>query len=107
MHQYLIEIVASYRKRGTIIGKKVRLLGSIDGINPHLVSIGDYSVIGAQSALLTHCPIKGAVVTKDVPEGMIVAGNPARVIRVLTDAEKEDIQDKMLNTRLFGWDGEF
>lgn len=36
------------------------------------VSIGDDSVVGA-----------GAVVTKDVPAGVVVAGNPARVIRSL------------------------
>ncbi len=34
------------------------------------VTIGDRSVIGA-----------GSVVTKDVPAGVVVAGNPARVIR--------------------------
>jgi maltose O-acetyltransferase len=34
------------------------------------VTIGDRSVIGA-----------GSVVTKDVPSGVVVAGNPARVIR--------------------------
>jgi len=131
------EKIATYRKRGSFIGKKVRLLGSIDGINPHLVSIGNYSVVGVQSALLAHCPIKGAlpckigdyvyvgygalvmpgvtvgnhsivgagaVVTKDVPEGSIVAGNPARIIRQLTDVEKDNIREVMLNDRLFGWD---
>ncbi len=36
------------------------------------VTIGDRSVIGA-----------GSVVTKDVPAGMVVAGNPAKVIRKL------------------------
>lgn len=36
------------------------------------VKIGNRSIIGA-----------GSVVTKDVPEGVIVAGNPARVIREL------------------------
>ncbi len=35
------------------------------------VTIGDRAVIGA-----------GAVVTKDVPEGMVVAGNPAKVIKI-------------------------
>jgi len=34
------------------------------------VTIGDRAVIGA-----------GSVVTKDVPEGMVVAGNPAKVIK--------------------------
>ena len=51
--------IKSYRQRGTKIGEGVRLLGSIDGINPHLVSIGDYTVVGGHSALLAHCPIKG------------------------------------------------
>lgn len=36
------------------------------------VTIGDRSVIGA-----------GSVVTKDLPAGVVVAGNPARVIRTL------------------------
>ena len=35
-------------------------IGQIDSVNPHLVSVGDYAVLGAHSALLTHCPIKGA-----------------------------------------------
>jgi len=48
-----------YRQHGTTIGEKVRLLGRIDGVNPQLVSIGDYTVVGAASALLAHCPVKG------------------------------------------------
>ena len=38
------------------------------------VHIGDNAVIAA-----------GAVVTKDVPAGMLVAGNPARIMRRLAD----------------------
>ena len=38
--------IANYRMRGTKIGKKVRLPDQIDGINPHLVLIGDFSVDG-------------------------------------------------------------
>jgi putative colanic acid biosynthesis acetyltransferase WcaF len=34
------------------------------------VTVGDNSIVGAR-----------AVVTKDVPEGVIVAGNPARVVK--------------------------
>ncbi|HZK80265.1 MAG TPA: type B chloramphenicol O-acetyltransferase, partial [Humisphaera sp.] len=34
------------------------------------VTIGDNSIVGAR-----------AVVTRDIPPGMIVAGNPARVIK--------------------------
>jgi acetyltransferase-like isoleucine patch superfamily enzyme len=54
------DVVAMHRARGVRIGYKVRLLGHIDSVNPHLVSVGDYVVLGAHSALLTHCPIKGA-----------------------------------------------
>lgn len=55
------EVAAAYRARGATIGKGVRLLGHVDGVNPHLVSIGDYSVIGGHSALLTHDPVKGGL----------------------------------------------
>jgi acetyltransferase-like isoleucine patch superfamily enzyme len=131
------EQIDFYRKRGTNIGEKVRLLGRIDGVNPHLVSIGNYSVIGADSALLAHCPIRGAlpcsigkyvyisygaiilpgvtigdhsligagaVVTEDVSEGSVVVGNPGRVLRTLTQVEREKIERTMLEGRLFGWD---
>ena len=41
------------------------------------VTIGEYSVVGA-----------GAVVTKDVPDFSIVAGNPARVIRQFNSSQE-------------------
>jgi acetyltransferase-like isoleucine patch superfamily enzyme len=49
-----------YRSLGAKIGKNVRLYGKIDGVNPHLITIGDYSVIGEGSVLAAHCPIRGA-----------------------------------------------
>lgn len=42
------------------------------------VSIGNGSVIGA-----------GSVVTKDIPAGVLAAGNPCRVIREITEADRE------------------
>ncbi|HVZ84592.1 MAG TPA: acyltransferase [Terracidiphilus sp.] len=42
------------------------------------VTIGDHSVIGA-----------GSVVTKSIPENCIAAGNPCRVLRLLTPEELE------------------
>jgi acetyltransferase-like isoleucine patch superfamily enzyme len=130
------ERVAYYRSIGASIGEHVRLIGTIDGINPHLVSIGDYSVLGLQSALLAHCPINGglpcrvgkyvyiafnvsvlpgvtignhcvigagSVVTKDIPQGSIAAGNPARVLRKLTETEKQQIVSTMEEHRMFGY----
>ena len=44
------------------------------------ISIGDGSVIGA-----------GSVVTKDIPENVIAAGNPCRVIRKITEPSPIDI----------------
>lgn len=41
------------------------------------VHIGDHVVIGA-----------GSVVTKDIPEWSVAAGNPCRVIRKITDDDR-------------------
>lgn len=41
------------------------------------VTIGSNTVIGA-----------GSVVNKDIPDGVVAAGNPCRVIRRITDADK-------------------
>ena len=43
------------------------------------VTIGDNSVIGA-----------GSVVTKDIPANFIAVGNPCKVLRPITDADKTD-----------------
>ena len=40
------------------------------------VTIGDYSIVGA-----------GSVVTKDVPSSVVVAGNPAKIIRKLSSTK--------------------
>lgn len=53
-------------KRGASIGSGATLLGGI--------TIGEHSIVGA-----------GSVVTKDVPPGVIVAGNPARVLRSIDE----------------------
>ena len=42
------------------------------------VTVGDNAVIGA-----------GSVVTKDIPANVIAAGNPCRVIREITDADRD------------------
>ena len=49
--------VDRYRRSGARIGKNVRLNGEIDSINPSLVEIGDNTVIGKGSQIVTHCPV--------------------------------------------------
>ena len=74
-------------------GKEVRIgdnvwIGGNTVICPG-VTVGDCCVIGA-----------GSVVTKDIPAWTIAAGNPCRVIRKITDADrrllfrKEEIDDE-------------
>ncbi len=58
------------------IGDDVWLGGNVV-INPG-VSIGSNIVIGS-----------GSVVVKDIPDGVIAAGNPAKVIREITPADQE------------------
>lgn len=53
---------ATLVKRGASIGSGATLLGGI--------TVGENAIVGA-----------GSVVTKDVPNNCVVAGNPARVIR--------------------------
>ena len=50
------------------------------------VSIGDFTMIGAGAIILPHIKIggdvivgPGSVVTKDIPDGKVVSGNPARI----------------------------
>ena len=51
------------------IGGSVTILGG--------VTIGEDAVIGA-----------GSVVTRDIPAGVIAVGNPCRVLREITDADR-------------------
>jgi acetyltransferase-like isoleucine patch superfamily enzyme len=131
------ELIQQYRDKGATIGANVRLLGRLDGLNPHLVTIGNNCVIGARSALLTHCAIRGArpvviedevwigfnvlvlpgvrvgtqsvigagaVVTRDVPPRSVAAGNPARVLRSLTEEEVARLSHQLQNYMDIGKD---
>lgn len=57
------------------IGDNVWIGGGVTIIGG--VKIGQNSIIGA-----------GSVVTKNIPDGVIVAGNPAKVIREITENDK-------------------
>ncbi|WP_306253736.1 DapH/DapD/GlmU-related protein [Parvularcula sp. IMCC14364] len=131
--------IAVQRSLGTAIGKRCRLLGGIDAVNPHLVKIGDKCVIGGESRLLAHGPgfdgkeltvigdytylgyrvtvlpgVKigegciigaGAIVTRDIPDGSVAVGNPARVLRQVSPEEAADIRYRLDNDLFFGRDG--
>lgn len=54
------------------------------------VGVGEHAMIGAGAVVLPRLRIgrdsivgAGAVVTRDVPDGVVVAGNPARIVRKL------------------------
>ena len=55
-------------KKGASIGSNATILCNI--------TIGENAIVGA-----------GSVVTKDVPPNVIVAGNPARILRAITEAK--------------------
>ncbi|MEM7230031.1 MAG: acyltransferase [Planctomycetota bacterium] len=125
------------RALGASIGEGCRIFGTVDRVNPHLVTIGDYCVLGTQSAVLAHCPIRGpvpvrlhdfvwtgfnvlvlpgveigacsiigagAVVTKSVPERSIAVGNPARVLRALSDDEANSLMQRLRTGEPIGLD---
>jgi acetyltransferase-like isoleucine patch superfamily enzyme len=131
--------VARQRSLDTLIGKRCRFLGRVDSLNPQLVEIGDFSVIGGESMLLAHglgfdeksvtsvgdyvyigyratvlpgvkigdgCIIgTGAIVTRDIPPGKVVVGNPGRILRDVRPDERADIQHRMDHDLFFGRDG--
>ena len=75
-------IDADIRNTQLEYGKKITIgsnvwIGGNTVVNPG-VTIGDNVVIGS-----------GSVVTKDIPSGVIAAGVPCRVIRKITDADKQ------------------
>ncbi len=62
------------------IGKNVWLGGDVKILAG--VTIGDNTIIGT-----------GSVVTKDIPSDVIAVGNPCKVIRKITEADKTDYFD--------------
>ncbi len=66
-------VIPTLVKRGAAIGTGAVLLGG--------TTIGQGAVVGA-----------GSVVTRDVPTGVVVAGNPARVLRSVEPVTKQPKQ---------------
>ncbi len=60
------EVITTYVKKGASIGSSATILAG--------VTIGENAFVGA-----------GAVVTKDIPPSTVVAGNPARILRKISE----------------------
>lgn len=70
--RYTGETCDTYIGKSCIIGIGATIMGG--------VRVGDYCIVGA-----------GAVVTKDVPNNTIVAGNPARIVKENVDFNERRI----------------
>lgn len=84
----------------TLISEEVVIFTHDHGLNPHSPAIGIPKIIesgvwiGMRSVIMPSCKRigknavigAGSIVTKDVPENAIVAGNPAKVIRFREDS---------------------
>lgn len=63
------------------------------------VVIGDYVYIGSNSLIMPGVTIgnnvliaAGSIVTKSIPSGVVVAGNPAKFVCTINDYEKKNIK---------------
>ena len=81
------------------IGAGAVIAGVIEPISAKSVVIEDNVLIGANAVILEGIHIEegaiigaGAVVTKDVPKHMVVAGNPARIIKRRENVQKSKIK---------------
>ena len=70
------------------------------GLSYSPVNINDNVWIGAKSTILSGVTIgsgsviaAGAVVTKDVPENVVVAGVPAKILKIIDRGDKESVND--------------
>lgn len=81
------------------IGAGTVLAGVIEPPSAQPVIVEDGVVIGANAVVLEGCKIgkgsvvaAGAVVVDDVPEGVVVAGVPAKIIKDASDTASEKIE---------------
>ncbi|MCS0654823.1 DapH/DapD/GlmU-related protein [Cytobacillus firmus] len=95
-HDASVDIALRYKNKKRIIdGKKYEIMAKIKvqdnciiGLNSIIlpgVNIGPNSIVGA-----------GSVVTADVPEGVVVAGNPAKVICTLDEYISKNVEKMIL-----------
>ncbi|SFI06277.1 sugar O-acetyltransferase [Halpernia frigidisoli] len=77
-----------FRKEGYEISKEIVIEDNVwicanVNVNPG-VTIGANSIIGS-----------GSVVTKNIPENVIAAGNPCKVLREITEKDRTDFQETL------------
>lgn len=89
----------------TLIAEQSKLYSHSHGLNPHsepkpiAKNIGSNCWLGAKCMVLEGCSLitsnsiigAGSIVTKDIESKGLYAGVPARCIRMLPDAEKEEL----------------
>ncbi len=104
----MIDMNAVVGARGTIgkychIGAGAVVAGVLEPPSKQPVIIEDHVLVGANAVILEGVRIgkgsvvaAGAVVTEDVPEGVVVAGTPARIIKLKdekTESKTEILKD--------------
>lgn len=100
----MIDMNAVVGARGKL-GKRVHLgagavvAGVLEPPSKSPCEIGDDVLIGGNSVILEGVKIgsrsvvaAGSVVTEDVPEGVVVAGSPARIVKYVDDKTKNKTQ---------------
>ncbi|ERG67718.1 acyltransferase [Exiguobacterium chiriqhucha] len=103
-HDASIGTVLNYKKINRIVGEeKYELMAKIE--------VGDNCMIGVNSIILPGVKIgpnsivgAGSVVTKDVPPGTIVGGNPAKVISTLDEYFEKIDAKKILISNIKKYD---
>ena len=100
----MVDMNAVVGARGQL-GKNVHLgagavvAGVLEPPSKEPCQIGDNALIGANSVILEGVKVgkgavvaAGSVVTEDVPDGVVVAGSPAKIIKEVDDKTKDKTQ---------------